>query len=176
MLRSAVVSQTRREQSSAMHRSRLARRPRMFARARPPIRRGASVFLISGWAVCGNVHQTGFGDATRGLTLSIGAAFDLPVTLSVGATNTLVTVNADALLLETDRSQIAGTISQTEVEDLPYLGRNFLDLALLVPGVSPTNTAANQLSAETSAVGGQGISVNSQRNSRTALCRWPLRE
>jgi len=98
------------------------------------------------------------------LTLSIGAAFDLPVTLSVGATNTLVTVNADAPLLETDRSQIAGTISQTEVEDLPYLGRNFLDLALLVPGVSPTNTAANQLFAETSAVSGQGISVSSQRN------------
>jgi hypothetical protein len=43
-------------------------------------------------------------------------------------------------------------------------GRNFLDLALLVPGVSPTNTASTQLFAETSAVPGQGLSVASQRN------------
>jgi hypothetical protein len=34
----------------------------------------------------------------------------------------------------------------------------------LVPGVSPTNTASNQLFAETSAVPGQGLSMNSQRN------------
>ena len=33
-----------------------------------------------------------------------------------------------------------------------------------MPGVSPTNTASNQLFAETSAVPGQGISVGSQRN------------
>ena len=43
-------------------------------------------------------------------------------------------------------------------------GRNFLDLALLVPGVSPTNTGSTQLFAETSAVPGQGISIGSQRN------------
>ena len=42
--------------------------------------------------------------------------------------------------------------------------RSFLDVALLVPGVSPTNTASSQLFAETSAVPGQGISVGSQRN------------
>ena len=109
------------------------------------------------------VHQDGFSDARRTLTLTIGAAFDLPVTLTVGAKEA-VTVNAEAPVLEANRSQVAGTISQTEVANLPYNGRNFLDLALLVPGVSPTNTAANQLFAETSAVAGQGISVSSQRN------------
>jgi hypothetical protein len=109
------------------------------------------------------VHHDGFSDAKRSLTLTIGAAFDLPVTLTVGATET-VTVNAAPPVLETDRSQVAGTISQNEVANLPFNGRNFLDLALLVPGVSPTNTAANQLFAETSAVPGQGISVSSQHN------------
>jgi len=43
-------------------------------------------------------------------------------------------------------------------------GRNFLDLALLIPGVSPTNIGSAQLFPETSAVPGQGISVASQRN------------
>ena len=33
-------------------------------------------------------------------------------------------------------------------------GRNFLELALLVPGVSPTNIASTQLFPETSAVPG----------------------
>src|SRR5581483_7209180 len=42
--------------------------------------------------------------------------------------------------------------------------RNYLDLALLLPGVSPTNTASAQTLAETSEVVGQGYSVNSQRN------------
>ncbi len=109
------------------------------------------------------VHDQGFADAKRSLTLTVGAAFDLPVTLTAGATQT-VTVNTAALVLETDRSQVAQTISQNEVENLPFNGRNFLDLALFVPGVSPTNTAANQLFAETSAVPGQGLSVGSQHN------------
>jgi hypothetical protein len=109
------------------------------------------------------VHNDGFSDVRRSVTCTIGAAFNLPITLSPGATQT-VSVDDEPPVLETDRSQITATISQTEVADLPFNGRNFLDLALLVPGVSPTNTAANQLFAETSAVGGQGISVNSQRN------------
>jgi outer membrane receptor protein involved in Fe transport len=109
------------------------------------------------------VHNEGFADVRRSVTCTIGGAFNLPITLSPGATQT-VSVDSEPPVLETDRSQITATISQTEVADLPYNGRNFLDLALLVPGVSPTNTAANQLFAETSAVGGQGISVSSQRN------------
>jgi outer membrane receptor protein involved in Fe transport len=110
------------------------------------------------------VRLQGFADATRTLTLTVGSAFELPIPLRLGTVDTNVTVNADAALLEAARSQIAGTVSQTEVQDLPMNGRNFLDLALLVPGVSPTNVASAQLFAETSAVPGGGLSVGSQRN------------
>jgi hypothetical protein len=110
------------------------------------------------------VSKDGFAPATRPVMLTVGSAFDLPVSLAIASTTTGVDVTADAAVLEAARSQIAGTVSQTEINDLPLNGRNFLDLALLVPGVSPTNTAATQLFAETSAVPGQGISVGSQRN------------
>ena len=110
------------------------------------------------------VRLQGFADATRSLTLTIGSAFELPVALTVAALDTSVTVTGEATVLEAARSQIAGTVSQTEVRDLPMNGRNFLDLALLVPGVSPTNVSSTQLFAETSAVAGPGLSVGSQRN------------
>ncbi|MEO8127376.1 MAG: carboxypeptidase regulatory-like domain-containing protein [Bryobacteraceae bacterium] len=110
------------------------------------------------------VHQQGFADVVRPVTLTVGSAFELPVSLVVQSAEANITVSDEPAVLEAGRSQIAGTVSQTEVSNLPLNGRNFLDLALLIPGVSPTNTASNQLFAETSAVPGQGISVSSQRN------------
>jgi len=110
------------------------------------------------------VSKTGFGDSVRSLTLSTGGAYDLAFVLKVGATESNVTVEAEATLLQTARSQVSGTVAENEVRTLPLNGRSFLDLALLIPGVSPTNTGSNQLFAETSAVPGQGLSVGSQRN------------
>lgn len=110
------------------------------------------------------VQHEGFARSAHTLTLTVGSAFELPFSLTIGARETNVTVSGDTTVLEAARSQIAGTVSQVEVSNLPLNGRSFLDLALLIPGVSPTNTASNQLFAETSAVPGQGISVGSQRN------------
>ena len=110
------------------------------------------------------VRAAGFADAVRPVTLTIGAAVEIAVSLSIASVETSLSVSEEGELLETARTQIAGTVPQTEIENLPVNGRSFLDVALLVPGVSPTNTANNQLFAETSAVPGQGLSVNSQRN------------
>src|SRR5262245_40633155 len=96
------------------------------------------------------VQAKGFAEVTRGLTLTVGAAYELPILLEVGTTETKLTVTEETAPLEAARSQIAGTVSQAEVKSLPLNGRNFLDLALLVPGVSPTNTASTQLFPETS--------------------------
>jgi hypothetical protein len=110
------------------------------------------------------VEKRGFGRLTRRLDLRAGSAFELPIALAIGETMTEVTVSAEATMLDAARTQIAGTVLQSEVDSLPLNGRSFLDLALLVPGVSPTNTASTQLFPETSAVSGQGISISSQRN------------
>jgi hypothetical protein len=111
-----------------------------------------------------SVVQQGFGDARRSLTLTVGSAFELPVTLTLASVDTSVTVTGDATVLEAARSQIAGTVSEAEVRSVPLNGRNFLELALLVPGVSPTNIGSTQLFPETSAVPGVSLSVGSQRN------------
>src|SRR6185295_1660598 len=75
-----------------------------------------------------------------------------------------VNIATDVPLIETVRTQVTETIRPGEINELPLNGRNFLDLALLIPGVSATNTGSNQRFAETSAVPGQGISIAGQRN------------
>jgi hypothetical protein len=112
-----------------------------------------------------SVHKTGFADLRRSLTLTAGSAFELPISLALATVETDVAVTAEAPLLETARSQIATTVTQREISNLPLNGRHTLDVALFAPGVSPTNVGGSgQLFPETSAVPGVGLSVNSQRN------------
>ena len=111
-----------------------------------------------------STQTAGFAETVREVQLTVGSAFDVTLQLALSASTTSVQVNAEAPVLEVDRSQIGETVQQAEVQNLPFEGRNYLDLALLLPGVSPTNTASTQTLAETSEVPGQGYSVNSQRN------------
>ena len=110
------------------------------------------------------VEATGFTAVNKQLTITVGQALELPVTLDVAGVSAQVHVGSEVPLIETVRTQMTETIRPREITDLPLNGRNYLDLALLVPGVSPTNTGSNQRFAETSAVPGQGISVAGQRN------------
>jgi hypothetical protein len=110
------------------------------------------------------VEAAGFSTVSKRLTVSVGQSLELPITLEVAGVSARVNVGSEVPLVETVRSQITETIRPREITDLPLNGRNYLDLALLVPGVSPTNTGSNQRFAETSAVPGQGISIAGQRN------------
>jgi hypothetical protein len=105
----------------------------------------------------------GFRNEARQITVQAGSAFELSIDMALAQVETVL-VTADAPVLETARSQIAATVPEAEVAALPMNGRNFLDIALLVPGVSPTNIASTQLFPETSAVPGVTLSVGSQRN------------
>ncbi len=110
------------------------------------------------------IDATGFSPVTKQLTVSVGQAVDLPIKLDVAGVSAQVNIGTDIPVVETVRTQITETIRPREINELPLNGRNYLDLALLVPGVSPTNTGSNQRFAETSAVPGQGLSIAGQRN------------
>ncbi len=106
----------------------------------------------------------GFQNVRVELTLGVGDAREVPIQLIVTGAAESIQVSADAPVIETRRAAIAERVTPAEIEGLPLNGRNYLDLALLTPNVSRTNTRSNERFAETSAVPGTGISIAGQRN------------
>jgi len=111
-----------------------------------------------------SVEHAGFATLQQQLTVTIGQALDVPLRLAVEGVTGSVQITADVPLIEAARTQVAETVLPREIDALPLNGRNYLDLALLVPAVSRTNTGSIQRFAETSAVPGTGLSVAGQRN------------
>jgi hypothetical protein len=110
------------------------------------------------------VEQPGFANLVESFSLNLGQTLDVPVHLTLAAVTGSVNITSDVPLVETSRTQVSETIQPGEIDSLPLNGRNYLDLALLAPAVSRTNTGSNQRFAETSAVPGTGISIAGQRN------------
>ncbi len=67
--------------------------------------------------------------------LSIGDSVRLDAKLAVGTIQESVTVVGEAPLVDATTSTLSGKISQTQVEELPVNGRNWLNFASLAPGV-----------------------------------------
>src|SRR5215213_10725776 len=88
---------------------------------------------IGGYAL--TVDAQGFTAVTKQLTVSVGQALDLPVKLDVAGVAAQVNISSDVPIIETVRTQITETIRPREINELPLNGRNYLDLALLIPGV-----------------------------------------
>lgn len=87
----------------------------------------------------GQYHVTaqapGFNTTETALfTVQVNARQRVDVTLQAGAAET-VTVTSAAALLDTDDSERGQVIGTREVENLPLNGREYADLAALVPGV-----------------------------------------
>jgi hypothetical protein len=110
------------------------------------------------------ITQAGFADLEESFSLNLGQTLDISLRLTLAAVTGSVNITSDVPLVETARTQVSETIQPREIDSLPLNGRNYLDLALLAPAVSRTNTGSNQRFAETSAVPGTGISIAGQRN------------
>src|SRR4051812_34330116 len=68
--------------------------------------------------------------------VTIGQAIALRLQMSVGGVAESVTVSGVTPIIETGRSQVSSTVDETAVQNLPVNGRNFIDFALLTPGVT----------------------------------------
>jgi hypothetical protein len=87
------------------------------------------------------VEKEGFQKAElSGLVLQVNQTLGLDVALKVGAVTQSVTVEAQAPQLQSTSSNLGAVITTTAIVDLPLNGRNFSQLLLLTPGVSPIST------------------------------------
>jgi len=81
------------------------------------------------------VEAAGFKAVELPATVQVGNIVNAPVTLEVGATTTVITVEGTAVSVNTEQATIQGVVTTDQIENLPINGRNFLDLAQLEPGV-----------------------------------------
>ena len=101
--------------------------------------------------------SAGFALAEYHIHLEPGGAYRLELGVALPTANQINTVVAESSSIETARSQIAATVQTEEAQQLPLNGRNYLDLALLLPGVSQTNTASSQVFAGDERGAGAGL-------------------
>jgi Carboxypeptidase regulatory-like domain/TonB dependent receptor len=76
-------------------------------------------------------------------TLRVNQSTTIDFAMKPGSTATKVVVSAQGIQLQTSTANLGSVVSSREVNDLPLNGRNFTELLLLSPGVSPSNPLQN---------------------------------
>jgi hypothetical protein len=79
----------------------------------------------------------------KGITLTVGQRQVLDFELKVAGAAEQVVITTEAPLIEVERTQQANTIEERRIRDLPINRRNFLDFALLAPGVTDSDAIAD---------------------------------
>jgi Carboxypeptidase regulatory-like domain/TonB dependent receptor len=83
------------------------------------------------------VEAAGFAAKTlNDIHLDVGQTANLPVALGVGGVDVAVDIIASAQVVEVERTQQSSVINEVLINNLPINRRNYLDFALLTPGVS----------------------------------------
>lgn len=78
----------------------------------------------------------GFSTSVReGVIVQTARSIALPVSLEIGTITETVEVSGGAPLLEANTSELATVIDRQKLEDLPLAGRNYMNLANLIPTV-----------------------------------------
>jgi Carboxypeptidase regulatory-like domain/TonB dependent receptor len=118
------------------------------------------------------VEATGFAPAVvYSVALNVGEVPAINITLKPGVLEGSVTVAPGEVLgVDTNTSQISGVINQRTLTSLPLNGRNFLDLAFLIPGnapapnYDPTKTTTIEVSSAGQLGRGGNIAVDGADN------------
>jgi hypothetical protein len=77
-----------------------------------------------------------------GLELHVSENKVVDLTLEVGQVSETVNVSAETVLVETRSGDVNSLISEKQVTELPLNGRNYAQLVLLTPGISPVPNRA----------------------------------
>ena len=89
-----------------------------------------------------SAERQGFQKSAKKIHLDIGAAGNVDFSLSPGQVQTLVEVQDVGEVAEPTRSMVSEVISTQQIENLPVNGRQFIDFALLAPGVTIGDTTS----------------------------------
>ena len=79
-----------------------------------------------------------------GVQLTVGSQTVVDFSLPVGQSQQTVTVEANAVQVETTSAAVSNLVEQTQMRELPLNGRNFQQLITLAPGVTVAQTATTQ--------------------------------
>jgi len=91
------------------------------------------------------VETKGFKKSlTNAFALGVSETVTQNVSLSVGEMSEVVEVAAGSELVQSSSSELGSVINERTVEDLPLNGRNFTQLLILTPGVTPVSTSQNK--------------------------------
>jgi hypothetical protein len=97
---------------------------------------------------------SGFADAeVKDLTLTIGLEFRRNLTMALQGVQETLTVTGEAPVVETTQSEVAATVTQEQIDSLPFVNRQPIALALLLPGTSMDQTSVRRSQANIGAGG-----------------------
>jgi hypothetical protein len=83
------------------------------------------------------VEVKGFEKAVkRDISVVVGLESHLDLTLTPGSVNETIEIKAEVPLIEPDKTNVSFSVDTQQIQNLPLLGRNFLTLAQLTPGVT----------------------------------------
>src|SRR5882762_5503276 len=86
------------------------------------------------------VTKTGFGTVAQTVETLIGQVATVNAELKPGPTSEVIEVTSEAPLVDQLKTSVSQTITPSEVEELPLLGRDVANLAYLAPGVKATDS------------------------------------
>src|ERR1700731_4887399 len=118
------------------------------------------------------IEAAGFETRTlEGITVEVGQTARVDSQMKVGTVSEIVQVDSVAVATQTEDAVVGSVIDAHKIEDLPLNGRNFVQLAQLIPGANPATPASitvrrgrGTVGQTDSGFGSTSVGVNGQRD------------